>query len=178
MEELLIINPRKRGSKRRTVKRNDAGRFVKSSGPAPKRRKRNPVAAANPAPRYHARIRKAKRARRRNPAARIAGTGNFTSMLMAGLQGGLGAVAVDTVVGYLPLPDAVKTGYGKHVVRVAAAVALGTFGRRFLGPMARTMSAGALAVTMRDAFRERALNGPVIRPAMGDFSEKAGACFT
>jgi len=104
MAEMLLINPRKRGSK---VRRNPAKRA--------KARRRNPIAAMsrrvrrNPVGALKRRI-----MRRRNPIGMAGMTGYMTAIREA-LMGGVGAVAFDIIHGQIKrfLPAALQVQPGK-----------------------------------------------------------------
>jgi hypothetical protein len=68
--------------------------------------------------------------------------------------GAVGALGVDMLWGYLPIPDGLKTGVLAPVARLAAAVAVGYFagmlgGKRF----AQEVTVGAITVTAYDLFK-------------------------
>lgn len=156
MEQLLLVNPRKRRrSKRRTPPRGPGGRFMKRGTVRRRarrhspRRRRNPVPSAlsmaNPRRRRRS-VARVHRRRRRNP---VGGgfLGNLTRPLMPALIGAGGAIATDAVFGKLPLPANLKTGNLAVVTKAVLAVALGMvvsrFGNRRIGEQ---MTAGALTV--------------------------------
>lgn len=89
----------------------------------------------------------------RNP--RMTARGVMNKWVLPSLQAGAGAVLLDVVWGYVPVPPALKTGPLRHVVKGAGAIALGwgvgqVAGRR----MGDTMALGALTVTAYNAIRE------------------------
>lgn len=158
MEQLMLINPRKRTAKRRprtaaqraaTKRMVAANRARRSSGRA--------VAtyAANPAP---ARRRPAKRQsvarimrhRKRNPASRASGV---MPMITGAFMGASGALLVNTVGNYVPMPASMQTPHMKAVVNGVLAIALGTFGSKFIGRRAVQMAEGALTVTLHDTLK-------------------------
>ncbi len=132
MAEMLLINPRKRGTrksnpKRRVVRRrNPVTAMVrrKRNPLAAMRRRRNPLAAArrNPLARM--------RARRRNP---IGGAmmGNYMTQIREAVIGGAGALGMDLVYGQINsfLPAALKRVPGSigagDAVKAVITVALG-----------------------------------------------------
>lgn len=142
MGQLMLINPRKRrvATKKRKVRRNPvakvAPRVAAKSNPS---RRRRPAVAA-----YRAIRRKA----RRNPDGRLMG------QIMNAAVGGAGAVAVDVIQGYLPLPTALRTGYMPYVVKAGLGFALGAFGRGILGQNAARMGAGAMTVALYGALKQ------------------------
>jgi hypothetical protein len=154
---LMLINPRKRraggrkkprsAAQKAATRRMLAARSGRASNPAPRRskrrasvRRRNPIGLA--------RVSHKRRARRRNPLN--LGGGAIGSMVMNGLKGAVGSVAVNAVTSFLPA--AVKTGKVLYVTRAGLAILIGTVGRKFLGAHARPMAEGALAVNFADLF--------------------------
>lgn len=104
MAEMLLINPRKRGSK---VRRNPAKRA--------KARRRNPIAAMSRRVRRNpVRALKRRIMRRRNPIGMAGMTGYMTAIREA-LMGGVGAVAFDIIHGQIKrfLPQALQVQPGK-----------------------------------------------------------------
>lgn len=87
------------------------------------------------------------RYRRRNP---IGGVGAFMSdTLLPSAIGGGGALALDVLLGVLPLPPAMKTGPMAPVVKVAGAVGLGMLaGMVTSRKTANQIAAGAITVTL------------------------------
>ena len=131
MAEMLLINPRKRGTrkatKRRVVRRRNpvTAMVRRRRNPlAAMRRRRNPLAAArrNPLARM--------RARRRNP---IGGAmmGNYMTQIREAVIGGAGALGMDLVYGQINsfLPAALKRVPGSigagDAVKAVITVALG-----------------------------------------------------
>lgn len=140
MASLMLINP-----KRRTRK--------KTASPKRRKARRNPFAAA-PARRRRSSavaVRRAVRRARRNPSPRLGG-GVMNDVMNAAIGAG-GAVAVETIYNFLPLPVAMKTGMGATVGKAATAVALGMFGKRMIGRAAGQMAAGALTVIAYDVIK-------------------------
>ena len=131
MAEMLLINPRKRGTrkatKRRVVRRKNpvTAMVRRRRNPlAAMRRRRNPLAAArrNPLARM--------RARRRNP---IGGAimGNYMTQIREAVIGGAGALGMDLIYGQINsfLPAALKRVPGSigagDAVKAVITVALG-----------------------------------------------------
>jgi hypothetical protein len=133
-----------------------------ASSPAPKRRaRRRPARRANPAaprvrrhrsgPRkgkHHISSRRAAsragrvlRYRRPNPIDFMVNT------LMPSVVGGAGALALDVVVGVLPLPDTLKTGPMAPLVKIVGAVGLGMLGSKMVNRrVGEQIAAGAITV--------------------------------
>lgn len=173
MSQLLLINPRKRSSRRkpRTAAQRRAtakmlaanrsrrkGRNVnaRASNPAPavRRRRRNPIAAKS-----HSR-------RRRNPIAaskQVSLSANSVmSLAKAGAVGAVGAVAVDVVYGYAQpyLPSAMQSPVDSagsinplyYLAKGGMAVLVGVLGRK-VTRHAGNMAQGSLTVTLHDAMK-------------------------
>lgn len=151
---LMLINPRARrktrsAAQKAATRRMRAARHGHASNPAPRRHKRraharrrhNPIGLA----RVHHPVRHHRR-RRHNPIG--GGMGNIGGMVMNGLKGAVGSVAVNAVTSFLPA--AVKTGKVLYVTRAGLAILIGTLGRKVLGAHARPMAEGALAVNFAD----------------------------
>lgn len=171
MQQLLLINPRSRvkGKIMQKKPRTAAQRAATRKLVALNRSRSNQIAIKAPSRRTHkapsARL-VARRRRntikgyypnpirrsslRRNPAG-LAGLRNIGNMAMTALQGAGGALAVNTMLNYVPLPAMLKSGNGKYIARGLGAVALGVFGDKILpGHSAQNMAVGALTVTMHD----------------------------
>jgi len=125
MAEMLLINPRKRGTRKATKRR-----VVRRRNPvtAMVRRKRNPLAAMRRRRNPLARMRT--RARRRNP---IGGAmmGGYMGQIREAVMGGAGALGMDLVYGQINsfLPAALKRVPGSigagDAVKAVVTVALG-----------------------------------------------------
>jgi len=165
MEELLLINPRRRkgATKRRAGRRTAAQKRATAKlvamnrarrAPARRRARANPPStyAANPIRRrrHTARTvrRAARRSYRRNPVARA---GNLMQLLTHSLQGALGATLINTAYNFVPLPAMLKTGNLQYVSKGALAVLLGMFVKN---RMVAEMVKGSLTVTMHDAIKD------------------------
>lgn len=172
MEQLLLVNPRKRrGKKRRTAAQRAATARMLAANRARKGRKsyrRNPAPALSSNPRRRRRspvsMKHIMRRRRRNPIGAMGGVAN---LLMTAAKGAVGATAVDLAVKYVPIPDAWKAGRMGYVVKGAAALALGTFGRRFFGSMAKDMAVGSLTVTLHTLVKDMAAGAGFPLAGMG-----------
>jgi len=141
--KMLLVNPRKRRTKRR----------------APARARRRRTTRRTPARRTARTVRRRQRAtpvrrrRRRNPSAR-----GVMRYVRPALIGGGTAVGIDVALGYIPLPDTLTTGYARHATKGALAIALGMFGSKIgmKRVTAENMAQGALTVFAADAMREAA----------------------
>lgn len=168
-QEILLVNPRRRRGRKKTARRRAATRRPAARRAAPKRRRRrNPIGpyakrsglgmyVANPRRRRRRKAttvaRRRSRTRRRNPITTAKGmVGRY---VIPALQAGSGAVLLDAVWGYVPVPDQLKTGPLRHVAKGAGAIALGWAVGKVAGKrMGDTMALGALTVTAYNAIRE------------------------
>lgn len=141
-EELLLINPRKRRTRRRAPvrRRRTARRATARRNPAPRRR-RTPArrritrAAYNPRPRGV--------------------MGQVNQALMPAAQGAAGAIGLDLLMGFVPLPPALGTGMVRHLVKGVGAVGVGMLAGMVARPRtAQAMMQGSLTVVMHDAAKE------------------------
>jgi hypothetical protein len=166
MESLLLINPSPRKGKKMVKKRRTAAQHAATKrlvalnrarkGHKTHAKRKSPSAsyATNPAPRRAAHKRRASsgvthaRKYRRNPAPRLGGVG---AMLKPAAMGAAGALLVDLVTGYVPLPLAIKVSPARHLIKGVLAIGLGMAMRGNLG---RNMAQGALTVAMHDAGKE------------------------
>lgn len=157
--EVLLVNPRRR--RRRPTRRRRAARKVTARRRRPatrRRRRRNPIGpyarvASNPRRRRRpARARPRTRRRyRRNPTMR----GIINQLVMPAATAGAGALALDVLWGFVPVPDTIKTGPMRHVAKGLGAVVLGQLVGMFATrKMGDTMAMGALTVVFHSAFRE------------------------
>lgn len=140
MASMLVVNPAKktRRKKGRSPAQRAATRRLVAGN---KKRKRRP----NPAPPGSVR----KRGRRRNPRARVFTQRNLTDYAFAATVGAAGAITLDVVLSYLPLPPMFKTGIPGKIAKGAAAVAMGAVANAtglVKAGTARDMAVGALTV--------------------------------
>ena len=175
MPEILLVNPRKRrktrrkksvAKKRRTAAQKAATRKMiaankrrrKNPVATVRRRKRKPAAAKRRPSRRRAPQRRAKRrARRRNPAPRLT-MRNVQNQLMDAGTGALGALGLDIIQGYLPIPANMKTGLVGTSVKALLAIGMGIVAsntRMIKGPVANKMVNGALTVVLHDEFKKQ-----------------------
>lgn len=196
--EIAILNPRGRSKKRRAkkrrtsgaakVKRNRKGQFVKGAGRRIRRRKArrsNPrkkkSAARRPAAGYvvgNKPIRRRKlnprrrrhhaRRRRSNPRFSVSG---ITNQLMPAFYGAAGGIALDVALGYVPLPDMLKTGYAKHATKIAGALGIGILARKFLRGKGSAVAAGALTVAVYGLLKDVAIRFAPQVKGLGDYEE-------
>jgi hypothetical protein len=154
MEQLLLVNPRKR--RRKTPKRGPGGRFLKARASAPakrRRRRKNPVPAlarANPVRRARRRRSASavvRRRRRSNPISARGFLSQLTQPLLPAIVGAGGAILNDTAFRFIPIPAQYKVGYVGVAARAVAAVGLGMLLSRVVGSRtAGQLTSGALTV--------------------------------
>lgn len=142
MAQLMLVNPRKRKTARKSPAKKSAAKRTTR-----RRYARNPIglAAANP-------IRK-RRKYRRNP---IAMKGLMAPIMPAAIAAG-GAIGLDLAWGMIgsKLPAALSTGPVRHVAKAAGALALGALAGMVLKKeTANNLAIGALTVVMHGAMRE------------------------
>jgi len=164
--EVLLVNPRKR-RRRRPVRRASPRRKTAARRPAKRRRRRNPIGpyarsgmgmyVSNPRRRRKKAGRKrVSRARRRtryrrNPTMRSL----INSLVMPAASAAGGAILLDALWGYIPIPETIKSGQMRHVAKGVGAIALGMIvGKVANRRMGDTMALGALTVTFHAAFRD------------------------
>lgn len=146
-------NPRKV-----TRRKRRASGYVVGSGPI-RRRKLNPRKA-----------RRVSRRRRSNPRFSLSG---ITSQLKPAVYGAGGALALDLAMGYIPLPEMLRTGYARHATRIVGALGVGFLAAKFLGSKGQDMGRGALTVAMYGLVKDVALKfaPPAIATRLGDYEE-------
>lgn len=141
MSEILLVNPRKRGrKKRRTPAQRRATRALVARNKK-RGRKRNPTPGRSSPSSY-------RRKRKRNPALAINQRSlmNFSTIAA---KGAAGAIALDVALAYLPLPATLKTGIIGKVTKAIGAVALGVAAnatKLVTTQTAKDMTVGALTV--------------------------------
>lgn len=160
--ELLLINPRRRRRKTtRHRRRNPNGRARAArrtvaratSARTGLTRRANPV-RRRPSYRRRPTRRRITRRYARNPA-RMTMRGVMNSTVIPAFQAGAGALALDILWGYVPVPIEWKTGNLRHVVKGGGAIVLGMLAQQFLGArIGNNIALGALTVTFHDAMRD------------------------
>lgn len=132
MNEILLINPRKRKvKKRRSVSR----------------RRKNPIKRRKS-------YAKKRRVRRRNPTAR----GLVNQFFMPALVGAGGGLALDIALGFIPIPLQLKTGVAGYAVKAAGAIGIGMLLKNFKLVRPKTaldMTVGALTIQLHGAMKEQ-----------------------
>ena len=151
-----VDNPRRSSAKRRVANpRRAVMGYVVGKRPI-RRRKMNPSVRS-----YH---------RRRNPRFSVRGAIN---RLMPAALGASGAIALDVALGYLPLPEMLKSGYAKHATRIAGALGIGWAARKFLGPKYHAVGSGALTVAMYMLIKDVIVKFAPTVKGLGDYEEIA-----
>lgn len=83
----------------------------------------------------------------------------LNNLIIPAATAGAGAVGLDILWGFVPIPVELKTGAMRHVVKGLGAIMLGmAVGAVVDRRMGDTMALGALTVTMHDAMRELVAN--------------------
>lgn len=172
--------------KRRAGKRNAKGHFVKKSHKVRARRvkrRRGSSGKRHAAAGYTVgtkRIRRRKlnprvrRRRRHNPRGMF-GLPSFSGIMDQVMNAGLGAaggLGLNLALSYIPLPDALKTGWARHGVRLVGALGLGALARRFLGAKGNAVAAGALTIVVYDIAKQ-VIGGvsPEIAARLGEYED-------
>lgn len=204
MEELLIVNPARRPSRRRNPspaqKRARAAFAAMARARAKNPRKRraarrrhNPMtldatpSRYAPAPKMTGLVYK----RRRNPAKRRAvhhrrrrhnplniGGGSMKPMHLLGnaLVGAVGATVVNTALSKLPIPAVAMTGKMRYATQAVAAIGIGMLLSK-VGPTkkyAAQMAEGSLTVTLHDLIKEVAAGAGMNLGGMGYYLPGVG----
>lgn len=141
MAEMLIMNPKRR--KRKVRKK-------------PVKRRRTAAKRASSVTHRKSTTRRY----RKNPIRRKSGIGNIvgTTIVPSAIAAG-GAIGLDVIMGYLPVPEAMKTGPMRHLVKGAGAIGMGMLAGMFLKPKtAELITTGALTVVMHNAGKEMVQN--------------------
>jgi hypothetical protein len=161
MSEILLVNPRRRKKARKTRSRK-RGR-VRLKRTASRRRRVHRVKAR----RY-----------KRNPSSRglsIKGAaGSFLPIVKAGALGAVGALANDALVGQVVnigfVPAMLKSGYGKHGLKLVTAVGVGVVGDMVSRGKGRDLAVGAATVAMHGFLKEIVTsNFPSVGAYLGDY---------
>jgi len=158
MAELMLVNPRKRRSTRKkprtAAQRAATRRLVAANKRRSTPKRRTPAKRrAMPARRRRAASSTVHRARRykRNPSAR----GIVNSTLLPAATGASGALALDILWGFVPIPETLKAGPLRYVVKGAGALGMGWLaGKVVKKSTAGQLASGALTVIMHDAMRD------------------------
>lgn len=138
MAQLMLINPRKR----RAAKRKATRRAKRSTSAV----RKNPIRTASPVRRRRSALRGVARRSRRRVRRNPIGLGGIAGMLTDAGIGAAGAIGVDMIYNFLPLPATMKVGYAGNAAKMATAILIGTFGKKLIGRSAEKLAAGSLVV--------------------------------
>jgi hypothetical protein len=154
MSELMLINPRKRRRKRKmSVKQR---RYFGKRVSARKRRRRSVVAAPLRRHRlYKTNPHRRHKRYRRNPSLRgFRPMAFMKDTLMPSAVGAAGALGLDMLLGFVPLPDMLKTPTMRPIVRIAGAVGIGIVAGMVTNKrIGEQVGAGALTVVLYDTLK-------------------------
>lgn len=138
MQEVLLVNPRKRSRRKTTAKKRTAKRR------SPARRRRSTATKA----------RRTRRTYRRNPIGKLNVKSFMRQTLMPSAVGAVGALGIDMIMGFLPLPIAWKTGPMRPAVKGIGAVAIGLAASMVTSrKVAEQITAGGLTVVLYDTMK-------------------------
>ena len=178
MPEILLVNPRKRktarrkkpvAKKRRTAAQKAATRKMIAAN---RKRRKNPVATKRrrarrkpAAPKRRATARRAPVRRRRRSSARRSNPAltmrSVQNQLMEAGTGAVGAIGLDVIQGYLPIPANLKGGIVGTGVKALLAIGMGVLASNIKIVKASTaakMANGALTVVLHDELRKQVGN--------------------
>lgn len=184
LSELLLVNPRR---KRRTTRRHRPMSALQRKYFGPKRRTRRRTArktetlVTNPAPRRRVRRRRVSIGKRISRIThRSYGSFSPTSfvhdMLLPSAIGAAGALAADVVLGYASphLPTFFKTGTGRSITKIGAAIGMSAIAARFANKrIGNQIIAGATIVTLYGVFHDFLKARVPTLSLMGEMEEMA-----
>lgn len=195
MQELLIVNPSRRPSKRRkstkaaspAQKRARAAFAAMARGRAKNPRKRKsakrrsrPSTAltimANPRKRRSSVAKRVHHRRRRNPISIGLSKNKIMGILTPALIGALGATAVNTILARLPIPAVAMTGKARYLTQAAAAIGLSMIASKMgvKGSTATQLAEGSLTVTLHQAITDVAQSAGMNLSGMGYYLPGVG----
>lgn len=157
--EMMLVNPRRRRKGRAKSRRRSSKRRRRMSakqaaffGGGRRKRRSNPIRSSR------RRKRRGSRARRRNPSGRRFGlpsVGGISSQLMGALPGAVGALGLDILLGFVPIPASWKAGPLGYVTKILGALALGMGAKMVVSQhTAAQMTNGALTVMFHGIMRD------------------------
>lgn len=157
MAELMLVNPRRRRrrvkAKRKSPKKRRRMSALQRKFFGKKRTKRNPIVMAKKSRRRRRSI-IAKRRYKRNPSGGFSTKSFMRNTLMPSAVGAAGALGIDVIMGFLPIPIQFKTGPMRAVVKVIGAASIGYIASNFMKrETANQIAAGAITVAMYDVFK-------------------------
>lgn len=139
MPEVLLVNPRKRSRRKTTAKKRRSPAKRKTTA----RRRRSPT-----------RARRTRRTYRRNPIGKLNVKSFMRQTLMPSAVGAVGALGIDMIMGFLPLPTTWKTGPMRPAVKGIGAVAIGLAASMVTSrKVAEQITAGGLTVVLYDTMK-------------------------
>jgi hypothetical protein len=165
MNEILLVNPRKR---RRKGKKSSS------------RRRRGSVRLKRTASRRRAVRRVKARRYKRNPSGGGFSLKSIGSQVVpvvkSGALGAVGALANDALVGQVAklsfLPDALKSGYGKHGLKIASAIVVGVAGNMVARGKGRDLAVGAATVAIHGLLKDVVnANFPAVGQYLADYED-------
>lgn len=138
MAKMLLVNPRKRRTTRKSV----------AKAPATRRRRSRSRSLTT-----------VRATRRRNPIRRM---GNTMDTLKNGAIGATGAVVTEAILSKLPLPASLSTGTGMAVSKALVGVGVGMVVSKVMKnrAMGKAMAEGAVTIALHDTIRN-AVKGPL-----------------
>lgn len=151
MAELMLINPSRRRGKRRPKMSKKQRRYFgkrasKRSNTRPRvtlRRRKRATYMSNPRKRY-----------RRNPASGFRPMSFINQTLMPAAIGGAGALGLDLLMGFIPLPAAMKTGPMRPIIRIVGAIGIGMIAGMVTNKrLGEQVGAGAMTVVLYDTLK-------------------------
>lgn len=155
MATLMLVNPRKR-RKRSKARSNPSARRRKRRSA-----KRNPIfnLLGKKRRRSSGSGRKRRRKMRRNPISVRGTVSSIRSTIPAVLKpatlAAVGALSLDVIWSYLPIPANIKTGQYRHLAKAAGAIGLGVLGAKILGrDTAIKFATGAMTVVLYGVLRD------------------------
>jgi len=135
MGQLMLVNPRKR----RVTRKKPARKVIAKRRSAPVRRPRKGTAT---------RVVR----RRRNP---IRSKGIVANQLTPALTAASGALGLDIILGFMPIPETLKSGPFRHIIKGVGAIGMGMLASNIVSKKtAEQMTTGALTVVMHSAMKE------------------------
>lgn len=146
MSEILLVNPRPRRrrktrARRKTrVRRNPSRTRARRS---PSRRRRSSTRGT---------VRRIRR--KRNPSPRLS-VRSIQNTVMNAVPGAVGALGLDVLLGFVPIPVNLKTGMLGYATKGLGAIVLGIVASNFVRAQTATkMAEGALTVMIHGAMRQ------------------------
>ena len=154
MPELMLINPRKRRRKPKAKRKGKMPAGLRRYWAKIRKRRKQKPTFLNPLKRRRRRSTlSAVRRYRRNPIK--FSPGQFMQQtLMPSAIGAGGALGLDILMGFLPLPAAMKTGPMRPVIKLVGAVGIGMLAGMLTNrKTAEQITAGAVTVVLYDTLK-------------------------